>query len=264
MFARRTQRLLDKQRSTALMLSAPDHTPQRVFPSEIVDNFRHMLTRLTYGETLSDKSISRISFVSALQQEGVTYTTLAFATTLAHDLDAQICLVNLNWWSSGLPSALALPPLPRRWWQRRNKQEPTPELPSSPGLAAVLDGSISIDNALLPTIMPNLFLLPAGTIPLEQRSIIARSERLRSCIETLSQYFHYVLLDVPAVLTTSDAIALASLGEACCMVVRQGVTPVNSVRTALDDLKHLPMLGVVLNQTTMTTPRWIRALVPQE
>jgi Mrp family chromosome partitioning ATPase len=264
MFARRKQRFLDRQRKTALALGMPDAAPQRVFPSEITNNFRHMLTRLTYGEALSAKSISRISFVSALQQEGVTYTALAFATTMAHDLHAEICLVDLNWWSPGLPAALALPPLPRRWWQRRKPQEAAVELPRSPGLAAVLNGTASLEEALLPTAMSNLQVLPAGELPLEQRPIVARSEQLRACIETLSEYFHYVLLDVPAVLTTSDAIALASLGDACCMVIRQGVTPVNSVRAALDDLKHLHMLGVVLNQTTMATPRWITALVPQE
>lgn len=263
MFARRKQRILDKHRATALVLGAPDHAPQRAFPSDVVNNFRHMLTRLTYSEAMQTRAISRISFVSALRQEGVTYTALALATTLAHDIDASVCLVDLNWWSPGLPAALALPPQPRRWWRKRT-QEAAPELPNSPGLAGVLDGSASLDDALLTTAMPNLFLLPAGALPLAQRPIVARSERLRACIETLSQRFRYVLLDVPAVLTTSDAIALASLGEACCMVVRQGVTPVNSVRTALDDLKHLPMLGVVLNQTTVATPRWIRALVPQE
>jgi Mrp family chromosome partitioning ATPase len=256
--------MLDTHRKTALALGMPDAVPQRIFPSEIVNNFRHMLTRLTYGEALSDQRISRISFVSALQQEGVTYTALAFATTLAHDLDAEICLVDLNWWSPGLPGALALPPQPRRWWQRRKPQEPAVELPSSPGLAGVLNGTISLEEALVPTALSNLQVLPAGEIPLAQRPVVARSEQLRSCIETLSGYFHYVLLDVPAVLTTSDAIALASLGDACCIVIRQGVTPVNSVRTALDDLKHLQMLGVVLNQTRMSTPRWIRALVPQE
>ena len=263
MFARRKQRLLDKQRATSLVLAAPDHMPLRAFPSDVVNNFRHMLTRLTYSETQQTQNVSCISFVAALRQEGVTYTALALATTLAHDVDASVCLVDLNWWSPGLPAALALPQPPRRWWRKR-KQKIAQELPNSLGLAAVLDGSASLDDALLPTSMHNLFLLPAGTVPLTQRPIVARSERLRECIETLNQRFRYVLLDVPAVLTTSDAIALASLGKACCMVVRQGVTPINSVRTALDDLKHLPMLGVVLNQTTIATPGWIRALVPQE
>ena len=62
----------------------------------------------------------------------------------------------------------------------------------------------------------------------------------------------------------SDAIALASLGTACCLIIRQGVTPVSSVRRALDDVKHLPMLGVMLNQNRTMLPRWVQALVPQE
>jgi hypothetical protein len=38
----------------------------------------------------------------------------------------------------------------------------------------------------------------------------------------------------------------------------------SQVRRALDDVKHLTMLGVVLNQARMTLPNWIGAFVPQE
>jgi len=47
-------------------------------------------------------------------------------------------------------------------------------------------------------------------------------------------------------------------------VVRHGVTSTSSVQLALDTVKHLPMLGVILNQVSIKTPRWIRALIPQE
>lgn len=264
MFARRRQHALNTQRETALVLRAPDEMPYRMFPSEIVNNFRYLLTRLRYDATSPATHSSCIALVSALRQEGVTYTALALATTLAHDLDASVCVIDLNWGSPGLPAALTPPPLRRRWWKRRVPQLVSPDLPQSGGLAALLCGTATLDEALLATATPNLSLLPAGALPLSQRPVVARSGQLRTCIDTLMQRFDYVLLDVPAVLTTSDAIALASLAQACCVVVRQGVTPVHSVRAALDDLKHLPMLGVILNQASVATPRWITALVPQE
>jgi Mrp family chromosome partitioning ATPase len=123
---------------------------------------------------------------------------------------------------------------------------------------------MDLDKALVQTALPNLALLPAGDLSPAQRPAMARSERLKDCIEQLSRRFDHILLDVPAILATSDAIALASLGTACCLIIRQGVTPVSSVRRALDDIKHLPMLGVMLNQNRPMLPRWVQALVPQE
>ncbi|MEO7912518.1 MAG: chromosome partitioning protein [Roseiflexaceae bacterium] len=265
----------------ALTLRTADGTPLYTFPGSVVTSMRHMETMLLYNDTLP----ARISVVAALRQEGVTYTTLALATTLAYDLAARICVVDLNWWSPGLrtqpdPNADATSNAKRRNKVGRSKNRPvsaTPDQPSAEvfeqtalstadttGLAAVLSKSVSLDDALVPTGLPNLALLPAGPIAPAQRPALARGDGLKNMIEQLGRRFDHVLLDIPAILATSDAIALASLGTACCLVIRQGVTPMDNVRHALDDIKHLPMLGVVLNQTQSHLPRWVRALVPQE
>jgi Mrp family chromosome partitioning ATPase len=247
-----------------ITLRAADDTPLYTFPSEVVNSVRHMETVLISKGRLP----ARISIVAALQGEGVTYTTLALATALSYDLAVRVCVVELNWWSPQLNA----PPT--------HKAHVTPDTddttviatpsdtPSSiveaTGLAAVLMGAATIDNVLIPTALPNLALLPAGRLSPAQRPVMARSDALKACIEQLSQRFDHVLLDIPAILATSDSIALASLGNTCCVVIRQGVTPVSSVRRALNDIKHLPMLGVVLNQTRNALPRWVSAFVPQE
>jgi len=48
------------------------------------------------------------------------------------------------------------------------------------------------------------------------------------------------------------------------MVIRQGVTPINKVREALDEVKHLPMAGVVLNKIQVHTPQWLLNFIPQD
>jgi Mrp family chromosome partitioning ATPase len=266
---------------SALTLRTADGAPLYTFPDSVVTSMRHMETRLLYNDALP----TRISVVAALRQEGVTYTTLALATTLAYDLAARICVVDLNWWSPGIQTQPELNTdiasgtnetnKVRRLKKRRANatlEEASTEAPSqtalSPvdmtGLAAVLTRSATLDEVLVPTALPNLALLPAGTTTLAQRPALARGDGLKSCIEQLSRRFDHILLDIPAILATSDAIALASLGSACCLVIRQGVTPMSNVRRALDDVKHLSMLGVVLNQTQMYLPRWVHALVPQE
>jgi Mrp family chromosome partitioning ATPase len=265
----------------ALTLRTADGAPLYTFPGSVVTSMRHMETMLLYNDALP----ARIAVIAALRQEGVTYTTLALATTLAYDLPARICVVDLNWWSPGMHTRADPNTDPdigadgtnkaARPKKRRGKAAPdqaNAEVPDqstlSPvnmiGLAAVLTGAMPLHEALVPTALPNLALLPAGIIPSSQRPALARGDALKKCIEQLSRRFDHILLDVPAILSSSDAIALASLGTACCLVIRQGITPINSVRRALDDVKHLAMLGVVLNQTRTFLPGWVRAIVPQE
>jgi len=207
------------------------------FPGETIRPLRRLLTQLAQQGDLP----ARISVIAALRQEGVSHLSLALAATMAHDLAIRVCAVELNWWWPAMAGELA-----------------------GPGLAAVVRGEISLDEALLPTARPNLSLLPAGEMPVEQRPVVARSAELQQVIAQLAGRFDCLLLDVPALLASSDAIPLAALGDACLLVVRQGVTPVPDARLALDDVEHLPMLGVALNQVRIATPRWLLKFVPQE
>lgn len=267
--------------NSTLTLRAADGAPLYTFPGDVIDSMRHLETSLLYKGNLP----ARISMVAALREEGVTYTTLALATTLAYDLAVRVCVVELNWWAPGVKTQ----PLEtnadadvredarksrRSKGQRKSNNaisttsNPSTDIialtTSTTGLAAVLTEELTLEQALVQTALPNLALLPAGNLSPAQRPAIARSDTLRSCIAQLSRRFDHILLDVPAILATSDAIALASLGTACCVVVRQGVTPVNNVRRALDDIKHLSVLGVLLNQSRTALPRWVNALIPQE
>jgi Mrp family chromosome partitioning ATPase len=157
---------------------------------------------------------------------------------------------------------LAFEPQPKR----RRKDDPAPlaRFAAPAGLTGLIDSTATLDEALIATDRANLKLLPAGTLAPERRPGIVRSAALRDTLASLNEQFDYILLDVPAVLASSDGIALASLGEACCFIVRQGVTPGTQVQQALDEIKHLRMLGVVLNHVQIHTPRFIRNFIPQE
>lgn len=246
-----------------LSLHAADTRLRRTFDAAVVNSIRHMVTELACTGDLP----RWIAFVSAQRGEGVTHTALAFATTLASDTNHRVCVVELNWWNTGVLSLLYAHTIePSTQKQRRLPVNSVPlpaEIASRPGLAQVLAGDAPLDEAIISTTLPNLSILPAGNLPMIQRPIIARSDTLRVLLETLGQQYDHLVLDIPAVLSTSDAIALASLGDACCVVIRHGVTPTSSVQRALDDVRHLPMLGIVYNQVSIKTPQWIRSLITQ-
>lgn len=262
MFARRRKAENSQQSAPVVLRSAEGAVLQHLSP-EIVHSIRHMLTELSYNDGIP----SRVAMISAIKGEGVTYTSLALAATLAADTASSVCLVELNWYTPGLLQLIsAKRALPQGKKRAKGGSDTPADTPArnGPGLAEVLAGGATFDEALIRTSQPNLTLLPAGSITIERRPFVARSAELKAAIDALGQRFDHLILDIPAVLATSDAIALASLGNGCCVVIRQGVTSANDVKRALDDVKHLRMLGVVLNQASVQTPRWLLNLIPQE
>ena len=194
-----------------LEVKAADGTVLTSFPNEVIVPLRHMVSRLMQANAWP----AHVSVIAALREEGVTYTATAIAATIASDWNKTVAVIELNWHTPGLAALL--------------------NTTTSPGVAGLLNGS-ELDTALITTALPILFFLPAGELIAEQRSVTSRSAALASIIDQVKQRFDLVLLDIPAVLTTSDAIPLASLGAACLIVARQGVTPKSKVQAALDDV----------------------------
>jgi Mrp family chromosome partitioning ATPase len=224
---------------TPLELFATDSDALYRFPPELVQALRHMVTKLNRAQKLPPK----IAVVSALRQEGVSFVTQALAAVMAHDLSRRVCLVDLNW-----------------WWPSTAMHELANH---RHGLLPLLHGEVSLENAVVQTNHPHLSILPAGALPAGQRPVIARGDALQTVIATLSRQVDHIILDVPAILTTSDAIPLASLGDACCVVVQQGISSRATVKRALAEIDHLPMLGVIMNRVQVATPASLLKWIPQ-
>lgn len=260
MLLRRASRPAAQSYDLSITLRGANGTLLQVFPADVIGSTRQLENTLIYKHTLP----KLLAVVASVSGEGSTYIALALAATLANDLPARICLIETNWYAPGLGQCLATPAPATRSQKRRAAAEPAGSFAAGPGLAGVLLGNATLDDALIATALPNLHLLPAGELPQLQRPSMARSEALKECLASLAERFDHIIIDTPAVHATSDAIALASLAEGCCLVVRQGVTPTHHIQQALDALQHLNVLGVILNQVHSDLPRWLHALVPQE
>ncbi len=213
-----------------LTLSLNGGEVQINFKDEIIQGLRQLVTRVQQNGGFP----KRLSVVSALRKEGVSYISQALATTMANDLDCQICLVDLNiWW-------------PDDFFQT-NLEQPT--------LEQILTEDIQLEEVILHTDYPNLDILLSGEIPRRKRPILAKSKKLADFINNLNLHFDYVILDIPAILATTDSVTLASLGDAACLVIQQGVTQVGDVSQALDEIEHLEIMGSVLNNIRIKTPK---------
>ncbi|MCB9420725.1 MAG: CpsD/CapB family tyrosine-protein kinase [Ardenticatenaceae bacterium] len=204
-------------------------------PENVIVDLRKMVTRIDKVDRLPP----RLVVTSALTGEGVTFISRALAATISNDLGRKVCIVELNWWS---PSSF---------------MEPV-----EGGLAAVLNDESILEDEIIDTGWKKLSVLPAGVIARQDRPIVARSAKLKETIYQLGERFDHLIIDVPAIRLTSDSIPLSSLGNACCLVIKQGVTTVEDVKQSLDEIDHLSILGVVLNQVHVNTPGKLLDLIP--
>lgn len=224
--------------SQPLVLTGEDGETWFAFPEQVVDAVRQTIARLMRTDPFPDK----LAITSAVRQEGVTFLSRAIGTVLAHDMARKVCVVELNW-----------------WW-------PT-DYPSTvngrPGVAEILSGDATLEEAQIATGFDNLTLISAGKLVNNRRSTVSHSDELADLITTLGKKFDHVIYDLPAVAATSDAILLASHSTAVCLVIQQGVTPVQSVKATLDDLDHLNIVGVIMNQVNVATPSFLLDYIAQ-
>ena len=146
------------------------------------------------------------------------------------------------------------------------EDKPVATLWDSPNgrLAALIDAveeRASIDDILVATMNPRLTLVNGGELPIARRPAVAASHALEEVLNQVAKRFDHVLLDLPPVLASSDAIRLAHLADAFALVIRHGVTTTHQVESALDELSGAEPLGVIINRYATKIPPLLRRLV---
>src|SRR5260370_7363188 len=75
--------------------------------------------------------------------------------------------------------------------------------PSTPGLAEVLAGEVTPDEAIVATNQKNLFVLPAGTV-LSSPPELFTGARWQEFLGHCSEMFKLILIDTPPILPLAD------------------------------------------------------------
>ena len=106
-----------------------------------------------------------------------------------------------------------------------------------------------INEAIIPTGVENLFLLPAGKLPPNPSELLS-SERMAFLLSNLEKKFDRIIIDTPPILPTSDALLIADHVDGVVLVVKAGVINRKMVKKAVDQLNsaRAAIMGVVLNQ----------------
>lgn len=116
------------------------------------------------------------------------------------------------------------------------------------GLGDYLMGKSQLEDVLLNTSIPRLTLLPANpATPLVMGSL--SSERMLQLVRDLKEAYHegFVVFDLPPALVGGEVVALAPHLDGNLLVVAEGRTKEEALRTTLRVLDGVPLLGTVMN-----------------
>ena len=120
-------------------------------------------------------------------------------------------------------------------------------LPQSPGLADVLAGACTLDEALVHTReFPNLYAITSGTTSVNPVELLD-SRPWRDLCARLRTMFRYVIIDSPPVGAVADYALIQDVCDGIILVVRPDYTDRNLCRQSLDLVPKAKFLGVLLN-----------------
>jgi len=116
------------------------------------------------------------------------------------------------------------------------------------GLAQVLEGSAPLSQALLPSMVDNVSLLPCGR-PTGGDAELSRSRAMQACFDSIRERSGFVLVDSPS-LGDADAVSILPRMDAVLFVVdcrRMHSRRLVVARRQLDRV-NADLLGVVFNR----------------
>lgn len=177
-----------------------------------------------------------VMVASAVPGEGKTFTSLNLAFSIAMEKDIHVLLADAD---------VLKPHISRLFG-----------VESQPGLLDVLkDPSRDIESVILPTSVPGLSLLPAGSRS-ENATELLSSERMVEVVQRLgtNDAHRIVLIDSSPLLLTSESHSLTQVVGQIIVIVRAGKTPQQSVIDALSHLGEDKRVALVLNQSVAASP----------
>ena len=179
--------------------------------------------------TDSSPAAQRVLICSPLPGEGKTFCATNLALAIAAEKDSEVILVDADFAKPSILSTLGLP--------------------AGPGLMdALADSSIRVEDCVLGTDVPGLWVLPAGNQTAQDSEFLA-SGRTAQVLDRLTQGApnRMVIFDSPPALAASPAAELAKYVGQAMLIVRADSTGQSAIEDALTLLSACPDIKLLLN-----------------
>jgi protein-tyrosine kinase len=189
------------------------------------EQYRSLRTRLRQSE--NGRSLRSILITSPATGDGKSLTAANLALTMAQEFQQRVLLVDADLRRPSLHALFGLQEMP--------------------GLADVLLGGVSLEDALVAIEDHRLTVLPSGVSPTHPAELLGAAS-MRRTLDSLRTSFDRIILDMPPVEPLADVHILAPVIDGVLMIVRAGLTPKPAIDRALAGLDPARVLGLVLNE----------------
>lgn len=117
------------------------------------------------------------------------------------------------------------------------------------GLSDFLSGNTDLSHGLCDTNVENLFVIESGPVSPNPTALL-QSQNFATMIETLRNYYDYIIVDTPPIGMVIDAAIIVQQCDASIIVTESGAVKRRDVRKAYEQLAQTekPFLGVILNK----------------
>lgn len=198
------------------------------------EEIARLVQRVFLSAQLSEKS-KVVAFCGVDRRAGCSWICARAAEFLATQTPGRVCIVDTN---------MRDPSLHQHF---RSKL--------SPGFAEAMRSTGHIENFVRATRTDRLWLMTAGEVSEEPNGALSAA-RLQTRFADLREEFDFLLIDVPAISASSDALLLGQLSDGIILVVASNSTrrePARVAKQNFDEAK-IPILGAVLNKRTYPIP----------
>lgn len=191
-----------------------------------VEGFRSLRTSLHFG--MLDAASPTLTITSAHPGAGKSFVATNLAVVAA-EAGQRVCLIDADLRRGQLRRYFNLP---------RNQ----------PGLAEVLAGDMTLEEALLPGPVAGLFVLGTGRYPPNPSELLMRAQ-LREVLAPCGKNFDLTIVDTPPVLAVTDPVIISRETGATLFVARHDLTVPGEIDASIKTFANanLRLNGAVLN-----------------
>lgn len=120
------------------------------------------------------------------------------------------------------------------------------------GLSNYLSSDVSENEIIQSSSFENLYVINSGTPPPNPSELLLR-ERLPTLIDNLKNEYDYIIIDSPPIGLVTDAMILAKYVDHSIYIVRQGYTPVGTVKNVDEMFRSgkISNLSILFNDVTV-------------
>ena len=206
-------------KQTAMNISESRHVPFAV-----VEAYKAIRTNLTFLLATSETKVFGITSPEAGEGKSTTSVNMAIAFSQLGD---KVLLIDADMRKSSIHKKL--------------------KIENNAGLSNVLAGFNNYSEVIT-RINDTFDVITAGQVPPNPSELLG-SARFKELVETVGREYSYVIIDTPPMDVVTDALVIAPHTAGLVLVVKDQVTPTDSIGRAIEAAKfaNINILGAVMN-----------------